>query len=115
MSLHITIDSLIGVPVEKINYIFSKIGSSISCYILREGSISDDLHFDFKINYLKSGYKKIKTGDKFINQECSICIDKFKEGEYKRDLVCSHTYHKKCIDKWLKKELSCPQCRCSEL
>jgi hypothetical protein len=113
MSLHITIDSLRGVPVEKIDSIFAKIGSSITCYMLEEGRISDDLYFDFKINNLKSGYKKIKTGDKLIHQECSICLDKFTEGGYKRELICSHSYHKKCIDKWFKHELSCPQCRCS--
>jgi hypothetical protein len=115
MSLHITIDSLRGVPAKKIDSIFAKIGSSITCYMLEEGRISDDLYFDFKINNLKSGFKKIKTGDKLIHQVCSICFDKFTEGEYKRDLICSHIYHKKCIDKWFKHELSCPQCRCSDL
>jgi hypothetical protein len=115
MSLHITIDSFKGVPIGKIDSIFAKIGSSIMCYMLKEGRISDDLYFDFNINHLKSGYKKIKTGDILINQDCSICLEKFTEGEYKRDLICSHTYHKKCIDKWFKHELNCPQCRCSDL
>jgi hypothetical protein len=115
MSLHIRIDSLRGVHVKKIDSILAEIGSSIRFYMLSEGSISEDLYFDFKINNLKSGYKKIKSDDKLINQECSICLDKFTEGQYKRDLICSHTYHKKCIDKWCKHEFNCPICRCSDL
>ena len=53
-------------------------------------------------------YKKIK---KDINETCPICLDFFKEGLYKRTLNCSHTFHKKCIDRWISKEHSCPICR----
>jgi hypothetical protein len=115
MSLHITIDSLRGLPIDKIGSIFTKIGNSITSYMLEEGRVSDDLYFDFNINQLKIGYKKIKIGDELINEQCSICLEKFQEGEYKRELNCSHTYHKKCIDKWIKHEFNCPECRCSDL
>jgi hypothetical protein len=60
-------------------------------------------------------YKKIKKDDDLLlNQEkCPICLEKFKEGEYKRTLpICQHVFHKKCVDKWLlcdSKE--CPICR----
>jgi len=41
---------------------------------------------------------------------CSIC---FNENKKYRNLTCScgHTFHKKCINKWLKAENTCPLCR----
>lgn len=56
---------------------------------------------------------KIKRDDILVtNQEnCFICFDTYKCGELKRDLKCKHFFHKKCIDKWLKKKAQCPICR----
>lgn len=54
-------------------------------------------------------YKKIKPKDS--GYKCPICLDVFQEGLYKRTLSCQHTFHKKCVDKWLKDEESCPICR----
>lgn len=51
------------------------------------------------------------------NVYCSICITDVASNEYIRELSCKHTFHKKCIDKWMKKciidevELKCPMCR----
>ena len=56
-------------------------------------------------------YKQIKNGDKLIGQSCPICQDEYKPKEYRRELTCKHIFHKKCIDKWLKSNLSCPYCR----
>jgi hypothetical protein len=57
-------------------------------------------------------YKQIKDGDKIIGQLCPICQEEYKSKEFKRELECLHSFHKKCIDKWLKNNLSCPFCRC---
>ena len=61
-------------------------------------------------------FKKIKKNDTIITQKlnCSICLQKYIPGEYKRTLPnCEHVFHKKCIDKWLKKTdcKHCPLCR----
>jgi hypothetical protein len=56
-------------------------------------------------------YKQIKKGDCLLEQTCSICYDNYNLNEYKRELFCQHVFHKKCIDKWLKNNLSCPMCR----
>lgn len=48
---------------------------------------------------------------------CSVCCDKVKSTEYIRELNCKHTFHKKCIDKWIKhcikneEDINCPLCR----
>ena len=60
-------------------------------------------------------YHKINNDDELINDslKCSICLDKYKVGEYKRKLTCGHKFHKKCIDKWFKysNDFRCPICR----
>ncbi|PWA97208.1 Zinc finger, RING/FYVE/PHD-type [Artemisia annua] len=47
-----------------------------------------------------------------LTTECSICLGEFVDGEKVRVLPeCSHEFHVKCIDKWLKEHTSCPNCR----
>ena len=63
-------------------------------------------------------YKLIKEDDKIIknHNKCDICLNKYKIGEYKRQLhYCDHFFHKKCIDKWfyISKNMECPLCRTS--
>ncbi|KAL5977563.1 hypothetical protein ACLOJK_041461 [Asimina triloba] len=44
--------------------------------------------------------------------ECTICLSDFVGGDQVRVLPkCSHGFHLKCIDKWLKSHTSCPNCR----
>jgi hypothetical protein len=59
-------------------------------------------------------YTRIKSNEN--SESCSICLETYQEKTYKRQLDCSHNFHKKCIDKWLKKciseeNLHCPICR----
>ncbi len=62
-------------------------------------------------------YKKILENLKEDDEPCSICLSSFNKGEYYRKLpICKHMYHKKCIDKWFKKDIKnmkCPICRTS--
>ena len=45
--------------------------------------------------------------DKF----CAICLEEFCRGEEVRTIPCSHTFHSKCIDPWLKQKAICPVCK----
>ena len=57
-------------------------------------------------------YKKVKKDDDMCTIVCPICIEEFKENEFYRKLECSHCFHKRCIDKWFRKDHSdCPMCR----
>jgi hypothetical protein len=65
-----------------------------------------------EINDKVSFPKKIKENDTLLGGNCLICMENYKYGEFKRELPkCNHIYHKKCIDKWLKKKATCPICR----
>ncbi|KAL7593973.1 E3 ubiquitin-protein ligase At4g11680 [Lactuca sativa] len=43
--------------------------------------------------------------------ECCICLAKYKENEEMRQLGCSHKFHMKCVDQWLKIVSCCPLCK----
>ncbi|KAL4343179.1 E3 ubiquitin-protein ligase At4g11680 [Arachis hypogaea] len=49
----------------------------------------------------------------FINedQECCICLNKYKDKEEVRQLPCFHLFHKKCVDQWLRIISCCPLCK----
>ena len=70
---------------------------------------------DFEIkNIRKTKIKKIKyhkIKDANTN-ECPICLECLNIGEYEKTLECKHCFHKKCIDRWFKKDNDfCPMCR----
>ena len=85
--------------------------SSTLLEIVTQFGNNDKLFFKpFSLKKLK--LKKIKENDPLIETVCSICLDNYKKNEFYRTLECNHTFHKKCIDRWIKKDhLNCPMCR----
>lgn len=66
------------------------------------------------INDILGNSQKIKENDEILKSEniCNICYDIYEKNQFKRIInQCKHCFHKKCIDKWLKKNASCPVCR----
>jgi hypothetical protein len=53
---------------------------------------------------------KTYTYDKEEENDCSICMGKYKKNDDIRELACFHFYHKNCIDFWLREKLTCPLC-----
>ena len=44
-------------------------------------------------------------------EECSICLEKYKDNDNIINLECNHKYHYGCINQWFCKEMTCPNCR----
>jgi len=42
---------------------------------------------------------------------CVVCMCDFESRQLLRVLPCSHEFHAKCVDKWLKTNRTCPVCR----
>ncbi|KAG1678655.1 RING finger protein 44 [Nymphon striatum] len=42
---------------------------------------------------------------------CVVCMCEFERRQTLRVLPCSHEFHSKCVDKWLKTNRTCPICR----
>ncbi|CAM8991596.1 unnamed protein product [Rhodiola kirilowii] len=45
-------------------------------------------------------------------EECAICLEEYENQDQVREMPCKHKFHKRCVDKWLKMNGSCPICRC---
>ncbi|WVZ12455.1 hypothetical protein V8G54_016985 [Vigna mungo] len=59
-----------------------------------------------------SSFKYKKEGVVGYDDECSVCLSGFEEGEEVRKLLqCKHWFHAPCIDMWLYSHLDCPICR----
>ncbi|GER27801.1 RING/U-box superfamily protein [Striga asiatica] len=44
--------------------------------------------------------------------DCAICLDSFQVGDLCRNIpVCKHLFHSKCLDRWIRKNPTCPVCR----
>lgn len=59
--------------------------------------------------------RKLKQEVVDLNSEdqCSICIENFREGETATHLPCKHRFHPCCVEPWLLSHDSCPLCRAS--
>ena len=57
---------------------------------------------------MKKGKKNIKKQQK--KEECSICYNNIKHS-HKKQLICDHFFHMKCIYRWFKISSTCPLCR----
>eukprot|EP00730_Choanoeca_flexa_P001142 TRINITY_DN10499_c0_g1_i1.p2 TRINITY_DN10499_c0_g1~~TRINITY_DN10499_c0_g1_i1.p2 ORF type:complete len:222 (+),score=21.65 TRINITY_DN10499_c0_g1_i1:1335-2000(+) len=42
--------------------------------------------------------------------ECAICMDELALGDRVRFLPCLHRYHADCVDEWIIKKMTCPEC-----
>jgi hypothetical protein len=72
----------------------------------------DHFHNCQEINENVCKAYKIKKDDPLLSENCLVCMEEFKVAQLKRVLPkCKHHFHKKCIDKWLKKKANCPICR----
>ena len=56
---------------------------------------------------------RITIGDYSSSDEmhCSICLQSFLNGEKTRITSCYHRFHLPCIDQWLLKKATCPNCK----
>ncbi|CAL1354639.1 unnamed protein product [Linum trigynum] len=64
---------------------------------------------------LTQGKRDERRPSNWATEECVICLEEFHDGDVQGVLtVCSHVYHKTCLDRWLAKddgEPTCPLCR----
>ena len=56
-------------------------------------------------------HSNIIVNDKKDDQRCVICLKNIKKNEIVRELKCNHSFHIKCIDRWLETNKYCPICK----
>jgi hypothetical protein len=46
------------------------------------------------------------------NETCAICLNSINNHQrFLENIICSHFFHKTCIDRWLQENDTCPVCR----
>ncbi|CAK7334489.1 unnamed protein product [Dovyalis caffra] len=64
------------------------------------------------LKFIEENVPAISYSNRLGSMDCAVCLSDFKEGEAVRNLKCKHTFHKSCLDKWLRGYLTtCPICR----
>lgn len=67
----------------------------------------------------RSGSKRFMSWSKLINwkdteqEDCAVCLERFKKGETLMHLPCAHRFHSGCLVPWLESNSHCPCCRTS--
>ncbi|KAH7652469.1 Zinc finger RING/FYVE/PHD-type protein [Dioscorea alata] len=56
-------------------------------------------------------FKEAERDESMEFLECSICLDKFQEGDVLFRLYCKHRFHCICLEPWLRSCGDCPNCR----
>lgn len=74
------------------------------------GQINESYRTYESVRKLKDTFREIPAIDFYIGTKCSICNLKIAKSHLIIHLDCNHYYHKKCIDEWLEKKVSCPLC-----
>jgi hypothetical protein len=85
------------------------IGTGILTYaLIKKILICTDHYYDKIFLFRNSPSKKYKG----VEEECTICLDQLCENNV-RTLICKHTFHTKCIDRWFTESniYACPICK----
>ena len=110
----------IFIPKEKKmnNIINDKFEESLAIKAVEEQIFNELNEYSNKINKddfigknKVDGIENIKLNiDNTIFFQCGICMDTFQDGEQLKKLVCSHIYHKDCLNQWIQSKKDCPLC-----
>lgn len=69
---------------------------------------SEELKRDASVK-LDIARRKCSASD--ISKECSVCLEKIRDGDNLGTIDCMHTFHYSCINEWGKYKQECPLCR----
>ena len=73
--------------------------------------VSQGLSDEHRKKLPKSKYKDAKTDDDDNSFMCTICQEEYHDETEVICLPCTHLFHEKCVDGWLRKSVECPNCR----
>lgn len=64
-----------------------------------------------EISSIESQEVTRRNSGQYCSLSCSICLTDFERKDHIKILGCGHTFHEKCIIKWLERSANCPNCK----
>ena len=65
----------------------------------------------YRYDKFKLKIYRVNSNDNLLLDECSICLERYVVNDKIINLDCRHSFHKGCLNEWLKNNNTCPQCR----
>ena len=98
--------------LNQFGYIMIGILLIMSCSIIVQNNkiVFQNYYQKYNMNKYLYTHKKIIQNNNLLN-DCSICLEIFKNNESVISLPCNHIFHHECIQTWLKNSNNCPLCR----
>jgi len=101
--------AIAAVDEQIINELYPDNSNSITMNKILNGDKKDANGDTIKTKLIKIKQIYYKEND-YLNSECPICYDIFKDNELLKELKCKHIFHKECLSQWLLNMNSCPIC-----
>ncbi|OVA17065.1 zinc finger protein [Macleaya cordata] len=97
-----------GSPLPNSSTLTDILSSSQDSRIKRPPGLNEE-----EVNCLHQEFSSIevKFGVVLGVAECSICLERFEEGDGLICLPCGHRFHSACLDPWVRRCGDCPYCR----
>ncbi|WOK94420.1 hypothetical protein Cni_G03122 [Canna indica] len=78
-------------------------------YTNRPPGLSSEAFHNLQVEVYQDATEGSNVEKAFV--ECSICLEKFLEGDEMIRLSCGHRFHSTCLEPWVKTCGDCPYCR----
>ncbi len=78
-------------------------------------NVNENVSKVVELSKIQLSEKKLQNDQ--VDEDCSICFEALNNHGFCQKLLCGHTFHKACLQKWFKSECSekqgrqCPICR----
>ena len=111
--------SLIIIGIKSIFVLLINMISMISYFVFKYNetyrNVNNEIYHNINNQYIINQHNfpiPIRINQISINQYmCAICFEEQKINELWTFLNCAHRFHEMCINKWLRNNNTCPQCR----
>lgn len=101
--------------VENLTFMTQTVIASVydaTVMVLESAEPQQQQHIEHSKEEIKQRLGPMKRMNSSESCACLICHEDITSNQFYRKLpTCEHKYHKKCIDRWIFKNPTCPTCR----
>ncbi|KAK1403030.1 hypothetical protein POM88_002635 [Heracleum sosnowskyi] len=113
---HEQLSNIESLDSDESSYLADKLVEYMANFRRVEGNIDSGYVFDAKLEILCFSVSGVYKG-RYVTEnreeviKCSVCLENLTEGMELSAYPCSHMFHTSCLDPWLERVDTCPNCR----